>query len=115
MPLRRRLPHALNLGVNVEKLDSLSPAQMEDELEEEVVFWYERYRADGAKEGRIQGIKHILHRLTVRKFGSGTAARLDALLVDAAEDRLASALDLVFDCETGDDLLAQIVAGGNDR
>lgn len=56
-----------------------------------------------------------MHRLTVRKFGSGTAARLDALLVDAAEDRLASALDLVFDCETGDDLLAQIVAGGNDR
>lgn len=102
----------LDLGVEkMEKLDSLAPAQMEDEIEEEVVFWHERIRADA----RLQGMKDRLRHLTVRKFGSGAAERLDVLLVDIDERRLASAFDLILDCETADDMLAQLVAGGNGR
>ncbi len=65
----------------------------------------------GLSEGREQGLERqraILLRLAARKFGAGTATRLEALLAAIDDpDRLAVLGDHVIDSDDGEELLSR--------
>ncbi len=65
-------------------------------------------RAEGQSAGRREGRRATLLRVTHRKFGPKTADQLAALLDDRADaERFAEIADLLIDCATGRDFLAQ--------
>ena len=72
----------------------------------------EEGRREGRQEGEARGRRlewrATLVRLARRKFGSETAEELAALLEGAAElERVAEVADLIIDCGSGRDFLAQ--------
>ena len=71
----------------------------------------EESRAEGHAQGRTEGERALLVRQAARRFGSGTAERLSALLNRIDDpDRLAEVSDMSVDCATGDDLLHRVGA-----
>lgn len=76
----------------------------------------EEGRAEGREEGRAEGYREqqaTLVRLARRKFGSETADGLASLLEGVADsERVAEVADLIIDCASGRDFLAQAGRGG---
>ena len=67
--------------------------------------------AEGRAEGRAEGERALLVRLAARRFGTGTAQRLFALLLRIEDpDRLADVGEWIVDCTSGDELLARTAA-----
>ena len=75
-------------------------------------------RKEGRKEGREEGREEARHeqrtmlvRQALRRFGAETAEALAAILAGVSDrGRLNEVADLVVDCDSGRDLLAQAAA-----
>ena len=71
-------------------------------------------REEGRKEGREEarhGHRTMLVRQALRRFGAETAEALAAILAGVSDrGRLDEVADLVVDCDSGRDLLAQAAA-----
>ena len=104
----------------VESLRELAQAgdlnAMASTLGERIDEYVEEKIAEGHKQGLAQALERelrheraMLSRLAARKFGGGTATRLEALLerVDDPE-RLVRVGEDVIDCVTGAELLARV-------
>ena len=63
-------------------------------------------RAEGLSEGLREGERTLLRRLAARRFGAPAGDAMGALLAGEEDaKRLAKLGDLVFDCESGEELL----------
>ena len=72
----------------------------------------EEGRAEGREEGREEG-RATLVRQARRKFGAETADQLASLLVGASDpERVGEIADLIIDCASGADFLAQAARNG---
>ena len=75
----------------------------------------ERAHREGLGQGRTEGLAEgratMACRLARVKFGAGTAERLSRLLKEVSDpERIARIGDRIIECETGEELLARIVA-----
>ncbi len=82
-------------------------------LEEAITEWRQAALAEGLREGE----RMLLRRLATRRFGAPAGDALGALLAGEQDaERLAELGDLVFDCESGEELLRRgrsVLAGGS--
>ncbi len=82
-----------------------------------VVTAFERSLDKIRQEGRKQGIElgqvRVLRQLAARKFGSAVAEELERLLRRAPDpERVARATEALLDCDTADDFVKRVRAGG---
>ena len=99
-----------------------SKGMASEELEEAttmqtVVTAFERSLDEIRQEGRKQGIElgqvRVLRQLAARKFGSAVADELVRLLGRAPDpERVARATEALLDCDTADDFVKRVRAGG---
>ena len=92
------------LGVQLPSLTDMmeEPSMLGETLD----AWAEEKFQLGRVEGRVDGERELLFRLTQRRFGSKTADALSRLINGLEDpDRLAKVGDLVVDCATGRELL----------
>ena len=84
-----------------------------DDLEKPVVdTWWAAERREarrkGLQEGRREGRQEAVIRSATRKFGRETARRLAKVLEGVSDsEQVGLAGDLVIDCATGEELLAE--------
>ena len=70
-------------------------------------------RREGRAEGREEGRAATLVRQARRKFGAETADGLATLLAGVSDpERVGEIADLIIDCASGDDFLAQAARNG---
>ena len=66
-------------------------------------------RTEGQAEGRAEGQTALMRRLAARKFGAETAERLAGSLAEIADpERALEISDWLFDCDSGEELLARV-------
>jgi len=74
--------------------------------------WEKAKIAEGVERGAAQGRVALLGRQAERRFGTGVADQLMALLADVSDlSRLDEAGEWLVECDTGDALLARLRAG----
>ena len=74
-------------------------------LAETLLEWEERKIGEGLERGREEE-RHLLRRLTARRFGGETAEAIRPLLVSMRDaESLAEAGGLIVECKTGAELL----------
>ncbi len=81
-------------------------------LDEEMVPWTERWKAEGMAQGKAEGRKEQLIRIVHTKFGEIVADNLAALLQPVSSEKVLDELtDWVLSCHSGEDLLARVRHG----
>ena len=111
-----RQESGLDLGVDeMDTLQRLEGPARDDFLEDRVVTWGDRLRAEGLAEGRAEE-RRILVYMAELKFDAKTAGRLAQLLADTNDGTLlADVGGWIITCQSGNELLAQVSEGANGR
>lgn len=100
-----------------EELDQGSNVETLTKLEANMMRWRDGVHAEGMRQGEEHGIRRgsaegrrtLIVRLAARRFGSGTAARLERILVPVKDaDLLDDVGEWLLDCESGAEFLVRV-------
>ena len=81
-------------------------------LDATLARWEKAKIAEGVERGAAQGRVALLGRQAERRFGTGVADQLKALLADVSDlSRLDEAGEWLLECDTGAALLTRLRAG----
>ena len=68
-----------------------------------------KWMAEGRTQGRTEGRTEVMRHQAARKFGAETAERLAGRLEEIADpERTLEVSDWLFDCDSGEELLARV-------
>ena len=86
-----------------------NPREAGTVLRESVNEWTTKWIAQGRAEGRAEGQTALMRHQVARKFGVETAERLAGRLEEIADpERTLEVSDWLFDCDSGEELLARV-------
>ena len=75
--------------------------------------WGEERDQRWLQRGRVEGERELVHRLAIRRFGSGITAQLLPLLSELREpEPIATVADAIIECQTADEFLARVTEVG---